>query len=156
MWSKTPQSAEPQLSLLPQPLFVFDGVCVLCSGAVRFVIAREKDTALHFAPAQSDVGQAVLQALGLPQGRYETLVVVEDGRGYVKSAAVMRLATRLRQPWRLLGHLAGLVPRSILDWLYDRIARNRYRLFGRYDACMVPAAGVAHRFVERTSSSQPR
>jgi predicted DCC family thiol-disulfide oxidoreductase YuxK len=144
------------LAATPQPLFVFDGVCVLCSNAVRFVLRRERNTALCFASAQSPLGQAVLQALHLPLQEFATLVVLEGGQAHVKSAAVLSLAGRLRQPWRLLGRIAGLLPARLLDWLYDRVAQNRYRLFGRYDSCMVPDAALGARFVDGTGSSQPR
>ncbi|MEO8557553.1 MAG: DCC1-like thiol-disulfide oxidoreductase family protein [Rhodospirillales bacterium] len=149
-----PLALPTALRALPQPLFVFDGVCVLCSRTVRFTLQRERDTALRFAPAQSDIGQAVFKALGLPNDFYETLVVLADDRAYVKSAAVLRLAQRLRQPWRGLGAVASLLPRALLDWLYDRMARSRYKMFGRYDACMVPEPALASRFVVGTS--QPR
>jgi len=148
------QALPAALRDVPQPLFVFDGVCALCSGAVRFTLGRERDTALKFSPAQSPLGQAVFHALDLPIDNYETLVVLQDDRAYVKSAAALQLAKRLRQPWRALGAIVGILPRALLDWFYDRIARNRYRMFGRYDACMVPDAALASRFIEGTS--QPR
>jgi predicted DCC family thiol-disulfide oxidoreductase YuxK len=69
----------------------------------------------------------------------------------VKSAAVLRLTRRMRQPWRSLGAGARLLPPPLLDWLYERVARNRYRLFGRYDACMVPDPALASRFVDGVS-----
>lgn len=158
MTASRSRSLPSALTAAPQPLFVFDGVCVLCSGAVRFTLARERDTALSFASAQSPLGQVVLRALGLSTDAYETMVLLEDGRAYVKSAAVRRLARRLKQPWRALGAIAGVLPRAMLDWLYDRVAGNRYRLFGRYDACMVPDAALASRFVEAApvGASQPR
>jgi predicted DCC family thiol-disulfide oxidoreductase YuxK len=147
-------SAQPAaLARASQPLFVFDGVCVLCSRAVRFVLARERNTALVFAPAQS---RLVFEALALPADVYEALVALNGGRAYVKSAGVLRLASRLRQPWRGLGAAARILPRAVLDWLYDGVARNRYCLFGRYDACMVPDVALASRFVTAPGASQPR
>jgi len=142
----------PSLGTAPQPLFVFDGVCVLCSRSVRFVLAREKNHELTFAPAQSALGQAIYQALGLSAEVYDTLIVLDQGRAYLKSAAVMQLARRLRQPWRSLAVLEFL-PRHWLDWLYDRVARNRYRLFGRYDSCPLPDASLRARYVENVATA---
>lgn len=144
------------LADIPQPLFVFDGVCVLCSGAVRFVLARERDRSLRFAAAQSPLGQVVYDALGLPVDRFESMVVIEQGHAFVKSIAALHLARHLRQPWRLLGALTRILPLPLRDWLYDKVAENRYALFGRYDACMVPDSGTADRFVDTIGSSQPR
>lgn len=146
----------PGLADLPQPLFVFDGVCVLCSATVRFVLAHERDRSLSFAAAQSPLGQAIYAALGMPGDRFESMVVIEQGRAFVKSAGALRLARRLRQPWRLLGAVTRILPRPLRDWIYDRVAGNRYALFGRYDACMVPDASLADRFVDWMGSSQPR
>jgi predicted DCC family thiol-disulfide oxidoreductase YuxK len=136
----------PSLAAL-QPLFVFDGVCVLCSHAVRFILKRERDKQLRFAPAQSSLGIAIYQALGLPSDVYETLILLDHGQAYVKSAAVIELVRRLRQPWRSLAIL-DFLPRGLLDWLYDRVARNRYSWFGRYDSCAIADPDLKDRFLE--------
>lgn len=131
---------------LPQPLMLFDGVCNLCSGWVRFCLAHERGTALRFAAMQSATGQAVLRSLGLPLDVYESFLFVEDGAVYAKSDGFFRMLRHLRQPWPWL-RLTRVLPRSLCDWGYDRIARNRYRLFGRRDHCMIPAPHVAVRFL---------
>ncbi len=141
------------LGQTPQPLLVFDGVCVLCSRAVRFVLQREQDTAIRFCPAQSPLGQQIFAALNLPLEAFETFIVLDDGKAYMKSAAVLHLARHLRQPWRSLAALA-ILPRGLLDWLYDRVARNRYRVFGRYDVCIVPDAALKERFVETAAAPE--
>jgi predicted DCC family thiol-disulfide oxidoreductase YuxK len=131
---------------LPQPLVLFDGVCNLCSGWVQFVLAREREPALHFAAMQSSAGQRVLRALGLPLDAYESFLFIEDGAVHTKSRGFFRMLRHLRRPWPWLG-FARILPRPLADWGYDRIARNRYRLFGRRDRCMVPRADLADRFL---------
>ena len=131
---------------LPQPLVLFDGVCNLCSGWVRFCLAHERGTALRFAAMQSATGQAVLRSLGLPLDVYESFLFVEDNAVYAKSEGFFRMLRHLSQPWPCL-RLARALPRSLSDWGYDRIARNRYRLFGRQDHCMIPGPRVAGRFL---------
>lgn len=124
---------------------VFDGLCVLCSGAVRFVVAHEKDAAFSFAPVQSALGQRVLAALGQPLDGNDSVVVIDDGRSYLKSDALVRLASTLKAPWSWYV-LTRFCPRALRDWLYDRLAQNRYSIFGRYDNCMVPDAALRRRF----------
>lgn len=95
---------------------------------------------------QSATGQAVLRGLRLPLDVYESFFFVEEGVVYAKSEGFFRMLRYLREPWPWL-RLARVLPRSLCDWGYDRIARNRYRLFGRQDHCMVPAVHLAERFL---------
>jgi predicted DCC family thiol-disulfide oxidoreductase YuxK len=127
-------------------LILFDGVCPLCSGFVAFVVKRDRAAVFRFVSVQSGLGQSILSHFGQPRFEWESNVLVEDGRAYFKSAAFCRIVRRLPRPWRWLA-AACLVPRGTRDWLYDRIALNRYRLFGRYDRCIVPPADAAARFL---------
>jgi predicted DCC family thiol-disulfide oxidoreductase YuxK len=129
-----------------KPVVLFDGVCNLCSFWVRFAIARDPAARLRFAPVQSDLGQDFLRRRNLPTDLVESFYLIEDGRVYEKSTAFLRMVRHLRAPWPLL-RAARVLPRPLRDWLYDRIARNRYRLFGRRDSCLMPAPEVASRFV---------
>lgn len=137
----TPYSyhSDPALAGLPddKPLIVFDGVCVLCTGFAKFVVARDPDGRFRFAAAQSDAGQALFHHYGLDATDFETNLLLEEGRAYGKLDALRRILPKLTMPWPLLAPLACL-PGRLGDWTYDRIAQNRYRLFGRTDACMVP------------------
>lgn len=131
---------------LPPDLIVFDGICVLCNGFVRFVHRFDRRGAFRLATAQSPAGQALYAVLGLPGDNLETFLVVRDGRAHVKSSAVLVVVTGFGGPWRLAA--AGwAVPRPLRDWLYDRVARNRYRLFGRHAACPLPEPALLARFV---------
>ncbi len=130
----------------PSPLILFDGVCNLCSWSVQFLAPRDRDKVLWFAPIQSAIGKAVLAEYALPLTDWESFVLVEDGRAYFKSEALFRTLRFMRFPWPLL-RFGSLLPRRVADWLYDRIARNRYAVFGRKPACMVPRRDLAARFL---------
>jgi predicted DCC family thiol-disulfide oxidoreductase YuxK len=129
-----------------KPVMLFDGVCNLCSFWVRFAIARDPAARLRFAAVQSDLGQDFLQHRNLPTDVFESFFLIEDGQVFEKSTAFLRMVGHLRWPWPLL-RAVRIVPRPLRDWLYDRIARNRYRLFGRRDSCLVPSPDVAGRFL---------
>jgi len=129
------------------PVLLFDGVCNLCNGAVAFVIRRDPRARLRFAPLQSPAADALLASLGVARDRLpDSFVLVEDGRVHVRSTAALRVARRLRFPWPLLAVFL-LVPRWLRDPVYDLVARNRYRWFGRREACMVPTAELRARFL---------
>lgn len=142
--------SEPPLAHLPddKPLIVFDGVCVLCTGFARFVIARDKQASFRFAAAQSNAGQALFQHYGLDTADFETNLLVEEGHPYAKLDTVLRILPKLGGPWPAVAMLTQILPGGIADWVYDRIARNRYTLFGRTEACMVPPPNWAERIIE--------
>jgi predicted DCC family thiol-disulfide oxidoreductase YuxK len=127
-------------------LIVFDGVCVLCSGLARFVLKRDRDFVFRLTTAQSPVGQALFRHYGLDTEVFATNLVLIDGTAYGKLDTVAAVGRRLGGGWRFLSMLR-LIPRPIGDWLYDAIARNRYRLFGRYPSCMVPEPQWRDRFI---------
>ena len=128
-------------------LIVFDGVCVLCTGSARFVIERDAALAFRFATTQSPLGQALFRHYGLDTDTFQTNLVLIDGRPYGKLDSVAVVCARLGGIWRLLSALR-FIPRPVADWLYDRIALNRYTLFGRTDHCMIPPPEWRTRFVE--------
>ena len=124
---------------------MFDGVCTLCNGAVRFVIDRDRSGKFQFAALQSDAARRLLG--GLPQPLPDSFVLLEDGRVFMRSAAALRVARGLPFPWPMALALI-VVPRPVRDWAYDLIARNRYRWFGRRDTCMVPTPEQRARFLD--------
>lgn len=129
------------------PVMIFDGECVLCSGAVRFVLSHEREPALHFATTQSNAGRALAAQYAIPTADLDvTFVLVEDGKALLRSDAALRIASYLRAPWRWLAILR-FVPRPMRDAIYTSIARRRYRLFGKFETCMIPAATERHRFL---------
>jgi predicted DCC family thiol-disulfide oxidoreductase YuxK len=128
------------------PVMLFDGVCNLCSGWVRFAIARDPGARLRFAAMQSPLGQAFLSRQGLPLDVYESFYFVENGVVYEKSAAWFRMVRYLRRPWPWFRALA-IVPRGLRDFVYVTVARSRYRWFGRRESCLVPTPEIAARFI---------
>lgn len=129
------------------PILLFDGVCNLCNGAVQFILKRDAKGAFRFASLQSPVGQALLQFAGLPAEHISTLVLFENGQAYVRSDAALRIARHLKGGWLLLyGFIA--VPRPVRDVVYNWIARNRYRWFGKQESCMMPSPEWKGRFLD--------
>lgn len=133
------------------PVVLFDGVCNLCSGFVQFLIPRDPEGKFHFASLQSDVGQALLAAHDLPTETLESVVLIDGGDCYVKSAAVVRILAALGGIYTLCAPL-GYVPPPIRDWAYEAVATNRYRLFGTKEHCRMPSRSeseeIRARFLE--------
>ncbi|WP_213876407.1 thiol-disulfide oxidoreductase DCC family protein [Pseudomonas sp. dw_358] len=125
---------------------LFDGVCKLCNGWASFLIRHDPAHAIRLASVQSPEGQALLQWAGLPQDEFDTIAVIDAGQLYVRSNAFLQVMRHLPAPWPWLAVLRA-VPRPLRDWGYDRIALNRYRWFGRYDACQLPNADHGRRFI---------
>jgi predicted DCC family thiol-disulfide oxidoreductase YuxK len=125
---------------------LFDGVCNLCNGFVRFVIARDPAARFRFAALTSPAAAEVLRRTGVAGPLPDSMILVEDGRAYTRSDAPLRIARGLRFPWPLLYGLI-VVPRFIRDRVYDFVAARRYRWFGRRDVCMIPTPDVKQRFL---------
>ena len=130
------------------PVLLFDGVCNLCNGFVRFVVRFDESGTFRFAPLQSPVGAELLRRHGRQAGQLDSVVLVEDGETYDRSTAALRVCKRLDGPWPLLAPLLA-VPARLRDPFYDLVARYRYRLFGRTDECQIPAPEIRERFAER-------
>jgi len=131
--------------MTPQSSVVlFDGVCNLCNAAVQFILKRDPGGRFRFASLQSQAAEQLLG--GAPT--VDSIILWEDGRTYGKSAAALRIARGLRFPWPLLSVFL-VVPPAVRNWIYDWIARNRYRWFGRRDACMIPSKEFQIRFLDK-------
>lgn len=126
---------------------LFDGVCKLCSAWARFLIKFDRNHVFKLATVQSPEGQSILAYCGLPTDYYETMVLVEGPKMYTKSAALIRVLSRLPFPWPMLA-VVWVIPSFLRDWVYDRIARNRYSLFGRHESCVIPSADHESRFLD--------
>lgn len=135
--------------LAGRDLIVFDGECVLCSGFFRFVLRHDHAQRFSFATAQSPLGQALYRALDLNPTEFETDLVIVNGRIYENLDAFAGAMSALGWPWRALA-VVRFIPAPIRHPLYLLIARNRYRLFGRYDTCMVPGPDIRARFIDTT------
>ena len=126
---------------------LFDGVCNLCNGFVRFVIDRDPAARFRFAALSSDAAVRLLEDNAVRGPIPDSIVLVEDGRVYFRSDAPLRIARGLTFPWPLLAVFL-LVPRFVRDRVYDFIAARRYRWFGRRDVCMVPTPELNKRFLQ--------
>lgn len=125
-------------------ILLFDGVCNLCNGIVKFIIKRDPAKKIRFAALQSDVGKALLEKSGL--GDMQTLVLIHGDKYYIKSSAALHVLKELGGIWKICYALI-IIPRPIRDLVYDVVSKTRYRVFGRRNTCMVPAPGVRDRFI---------
>ena len=140
-----------------RPVILFDGVCNLCNSAVRWVIERDKEGRFDFASLQSDAARQELVKVmdaneidALP----DSIVLLDSDGVHVRSAAALRILRGLGS-WFLLLRLGIVLPRPIRDLIYDLIARNRYRWFGRRDTCMTPTPDIAARFLDADEPRPP-
>ena len=136
------------------PVLLFDGVCNLCHGAVRFVLDHDRAARFRFAPLQSDTGRALLAQAGREPGELDSIVLLDADGAHEKSTAILRTARGLGAPWSWSWPLIAL-PARWRDALYDGIARHRYAWFGKRDACPAPRPEWKDRFLE-TGDGSPR
>jgi predicted DCC family thiol-disulfide oxidoreductase YuxK len=123
---------------LPSSILLYDGVCGLCHGAVRWVAAHDDGHTLRFAPLQGPTAATLRAARPeIPTG-LESVVLVEGGQVHLRSQAFLHLARHLRSPWRWLYRLRWL-PARLIDPAYRLVARFRYRVFGRHERCEIPS-----------------
>lgn len=134
------------MSIFSGPVLLFDGVCNLCSGTVQFVIERDPDAKVRFASLQSEFAEQRFQELNIPNDYLDSIVLLEDDRVYFKSTAALRLARHMRGLWPILG-IFRIVPAPLRDLVYDWIARNRYRWFGKKEVCWIPTPELRSRFL---------
>lgn len=127
-------------------IVVFDGMCVMCSRFAQTILRRDRRGAFRLLAAQSELGVALYRHYGLDPVRYETNILIEDGRAWFKSEASIRILARLGLPWSL-AVLGRVLPLSWRDHLYEVVARNRLRWFGVHAQCFVPRAEDADRFL---------
>jgi len=125
---------------------LFDGVCRLCAGWVRFLLRHDRERRFLLCSVQSAEGQAILQHFGLPTDRFDSMLLVEGPHAHYRSDAFLRIVRDLPGAWPLLAGLRA-IPRPLRDWCYERIALNRYRLFGRNAQCLLPMPEHAGRFL---------
>ncbi len=143
--SSTDAAPPPGSEAAEYPVILFDGVCNLCNAAVTFIIDRDPHAVFHFAPLQSRLGQRLTNQCQL--GGEETIILVEGRRCTVRSTAALRIARRLSGAWPLLSVFL-VVPAPLRDAAYRLVARNRYRWFGRRDACRLPTPDLRRRFLD--------
>ena len=131
----------------PRAILLFDGVCNLCNGFVNFVLDHDSEGKILLGALQSEAARPYLQAFDMDPEALGTVVLIENGELYTRSTAALRVLRRLDAPWPLLYAFIA-VPRPLRDWVYDRIAANRYQWFGKRDQCRMPTPALKARFLE--------
>jgi predicted DCC family thiol-disulfide oxidoreductase YuxK len=132
---------------LPDGLVLFDGVCVLCSGWVHFIIARDPAARYRFGAIQTPFGRRLAARFGINPENPQTNAVISAGRAHFKLESAL-VVVKDFPGWRWT-RIAYLFPKAVRDFCYDRIARNRYTLFGRHDTCLVPTPDTMRRFLSQ-------
>ena len=128
-------------------IILFDGVCNLCSGFVQFVLKYEKTSVLKFASLQSPIGARITKNYEISRKGLESIVYIENNKAYEKSDAVMKISRHLRFPWSLTSRFV-FIPAIMRNWVYDLVAANRYRLFGKKEVCWIPDPKWKNRFID--------
>ncbi|KOS67869.1 thiol-disulfide oxidoreductase [Lysinibacillus contaminans] len=126
-------------------ILLFDGVCNFCDSSVQFIMKRDKAAYFQFASIQSEAGQALFAKYKIPT-EVDSVILIEDGRVYTESTAALKICRHLDGAWQLFYALL-VVPPFIRNLFYRLFAKNRYRLFGQKEACMLPTAEQRNRFL---------
>ncbi|MEO6327763.1 MAG: thiol-disulfide oxidoreductase DCC family protein [Ginsengibacter sp.] len=127
-------------------IILFDGVCNLCNGTIQFIIKRDKKGYFNFASLQSLEGQKLLELHKLPLNNFNSFILIENERAYTRSTGALKVLKKLSGLWPLL-YVFILIPKFIRDLVYNRIATNRYKWFGKKDECMIPTPQLKARFL---------
>ena len=128
-------------------IVIFDGVCNFCNGAVNFIIKRDPAGRFAFTPMQSATGQELINKYGAALVGFDTFLLVKDGQCFERTDAALEITKDLSGLWHWF-RVFKVIPKPFRDYFYRLFARNRYRLFGRRDSCMVPTPDVRERFLE--------
>jgi predicted DCC family thiol-disulfide oxidoreductase YuxK len=139
---------DPAVPAFPddRPILIFDGHCILCSGFAQFILRTDRRRRFRLMAAQTPLGEALYRHLGLDPCDYETNILIEDGQAWLKSEGSIRIFERLGWPWSLMS-VGRVLPRPVRDRLYEIVARNRLRWFGRRESCYLPDPSEADRFI---------
>lgn len=131
-----------------QAIIIFDGVCNFCNGVVNFILARDKNDHFRFAANQSEAGKKCLMENNIPlETEISTVFLYQNGKLYQKSAAALQIAKQLPFAWNML-YIAIIIPTFLSDIIYDFIARNRYKWFGKREACRIPSLAERAKFLD--------
>lgn len=132
---------------MAEHIIFFDGVCNLCDGVVQFILKRDKGEMFKFSSLQSDFAQKKLADFGANAQELNTIYYLKNGKLFNQSQAVLEIAKDLGFPYRII-YLLKFFPRSFRDFLYQKVAENRYKLFGQKNECMLPTPELKNRFLD--------
>ncbi|MCG7387093.1 MULTISPECIES: thiol-disulfide oxidoreductase DCC family protein [Pantoea] len=130
-----------------EKVVLYDGICKLCNGWVKFLLRRKLSHRIRFAAVQSEEGKALLRFAGLPDENIRTIVLIDGDRHWIRAQAILRVMRLMPFPWGLISLLRFIIPDFISNYFYNRIAVNRYRLFGCYEAQLPVTADYPGRFL---------
>jgi len=132
---------------MTKKIILFDGVCNLCNGAITFIIQRDKKDIFRYALLQSEIGKELAAKHHIDIDKVDSIILVTEDKAYAKSTAALRIAKHLSAGWPLLSAFL-ILPRFLRDAVYDFIARNRYKWFGKKEACMIPTPELKSKFLD--------
>lgn len=127
-------------------IILFDGVCNLCNGVVTYIIKRDKKNVFKFAALQSEIGAQLIAKFNIDTEKVDSIILIDGEKQYEKSSAALHIAKHLSGAYPLLFGFM-VVPRFIRDSVYDYVARNRYKWFGKKESCMIPTAELKSKFL---------
>ncbi|MCP4976196.1 MAG: thiol-disulfide oxidoreductase DCC family protein [Maribacter sp.] len=134
--------------VLEKKIVLFDGVCNLCNGTVRFTIKRDKKDEFRFATLQGDMGRQLIQERSIDTSLVDSIILIEPGIAYyAKSTAALKIIHSFGGFWKICNVL-NLIPRQLRDIVYDWVAKNRYSWYGKKDQCMLPTPEIKTKFLE--------
>jgi predicted DCC family thiol-disulfide oxidoreductase YuxK len=129
-------------------LILFDGVCNLCNASVQYVIKHDKKNVFLFSALQSDIGQQIIKQYNIDTNKVDSILLYTSEKGVdYKSTAALKIATQLGFPQNL-ALIFFIIPPFIRNWVYDYIAKNRYKWYGKQESCMIPTAELKSKFLE--------
>jgi predicted DCC family thiol-disulfide oxidoreductase YuxK len=130
-------------------LILFDGVCNLCNNSVLFIIKRDKKNQFLFAPLQSNIGKTIIREFSIDTEKIDSILLYQPIKNklHYKSTAALKIAQSLKFPINLMA-IFFVIPNIIRDWVYEYIAKNRYKWFGKKDACMIPTPALKAKFLD--------
>ncbi len=130
-------------------LILFDGVCNLCNGAINFVIKRDKKDTFRYASLQSEIGRKLISDRNIDSSKLDSILLIDSNEGYFyKSTAALQIAKQLSGIYPLL-YVFLILPKFFRDWIYDIVAKNRYKWFGKKESCMIPTPELKALFIDQ-------
>ena len=133
-------------NLKNKTILLFDGYCNLCHSSVQFVLKHEKNNEIYFTSLQSPTGIEILNHYSINPKEIDSLVLIEKNKAYIKSTAALRITKYLKGLYPI-GFSLLIIPSFIRNWVYDYVAKNRYKWFGKMDNCLVPDGNLLKRFL---------
>lgn len=129
-------------------IILFDGVCNLCDASVQFIIKHDKNDLFRFVAIQSELGQKLIKHLGIDTSKTDSIILYEPGVAYYfKAEAALRIAKELKS-WHKILYIFIKIPNGIKNGVYDFIAKNRYKWYGKKEACMIPTPELKAKFLD--------